>query len=161
MGGLGFGSHADSIAPVPWYSWVLNPLLGALLGFYIPMLFSYAQGIPFVDKSPSPEELSYTCAGMGALQARAKFCLSGQILPNSISRVYSLAPPHTGVVWGLFTPPLWTLSLVSFATMIAYALLGVEDTRNDPDYDYSAWTEAILNVTATGKAVVASALRLG
>ena len=68
MGGLGFGSHADSIAPVPWYSWVLNPLLGALLGFYIPMLFSYAQGIPFVDKSPSPEELSYTCAGMGARQ---------------------------------------------------------------------------------------------
>ena len=52
-------------------------------------------------------------------------------------------------------------SLVSFGTMIAYALLGVEDTRNDPDYDYSAWTEAILNVTATGKAVVASALRLG
>ena len=51
MGGLGFGSHADSIAPVPWYSWVLNPLLGALLGFYIPMLFSYVQGIPFVDKS--------------------------------------------------------------------------------------------------------------
>ena len=71
------------------------------------------------------------------------------------------APPHTGIVWGLFTPPLWTLSLVSFGTMIAYALLGVEDTRNDPDYDYSAWTEAILNVTATGKAVVASALRLG
>ena len=78
--------------------------------------------------------------------------------------------PHTrplthataiGIVWGLFTPPLWTLSLVSFGTMIAYALLGVEDTRNDPDYDYSAWTEAIMNVTATGKAVVASALRLG
>ena len=45
--------------------------------------------------------------------------------------------------------------------MIAYALLGVEDTRNDPDYDYSAWTEAIMNVTATGKAFVASALRLG
>lgn len=64
-------------------------------------------------------------------------------------------------MWGLFTPPLWTLSLVSFGTMIAYALLGVEDTRNDPDYDYSAWTEAIMNVTATGKAVVASALRLG
>ena len=29
--------------------------------------------------------------------------------------------------------------------MIAYALLGVEDTRNDADYDYSAWTEAIMN----------------
>ena len=70
MGGLGFGSHADSIAPVPWYSWGLNPLLGALLGFYIPMLFSYVQGIPFVDKSPSPEELSYTCAGMGARAIR-------------------------------------------------------------------------------------------
>ena len=78
-----------------------------------------------------------------------------------LARVHSRAPPHTGVVWGLFTPPLWTLSLVSFGTMIAYALLGVEDTRNDPDYDYSAWTEAIMNVTATGKAVVASALRLG
>ena len=155
MGGLGFGSHADSIAPVPWYSWVLNPLLGALLGFYIPMLFSYVQGIPFVDKSPSPEELSYTCAGMGAPHARApKFC-------RYLARIYSRAPPRTGVVWGLFTPPLWTLSLVSFGTMIAYALLGVEDTRNDPAYDYSAWTEAILNVTYTGKAVVASALRLG
>ena len=68
MGGLGFGSHADSIAPVPWYSWVLNPLLGALLGGYIPYLFAYMQGIPFVDKSPSPEELSYTCAGMGTPQ---------------------------------------------------------------------------------------------
>ena len=45
--------------------------------------------------------------------------------------------------------------------MIAYALLGVEDTRNDPGYDYSAWTEAIMNVTHTGKAIVASALRLG
>ena len=165
MGGLGFGSHADSIAPVPWYSWVLNPLLGALLGGYIPYLFAYMQGIPFVDKSPSPEELSYTCAGMGAPHARA---------PNPpphararihrrihLARVHSRAPPRTGVVWGLFTPPLWTLSLVSFGTMIAYALLGVEDTRNDPAYDYSAWTEAILNVTATGKAVVASALRLG
>ena len=153
MGGLGFGSHADSIAPVPWYSWVLNPLLGALLGFYIPMLFSYVQGIPFVDQSPSPEELSYTCAGMGALAC--------QILPHYLACVHSRAPPRAGIVWGLFTPPLWTLSLVSFGTMIAYALLGVEDTRNDPDYDYSAWTEAILNVTATGKAIVASALRLG
>ena len=73
MGGLGFGSHADSIAPVPWYSWVLNPLLGALLGFYIPMLFSYVQGVPFVDKSPSPEELSYTCAGMGTPQPAIRF----------------------------------------------------------------------------------------
>ena len=157
MGGLGFGSHADSIAPVPWYSWVLNPLLGALLGFYIPMLFSYVQGIPFVDQSPSPEELSYTCAGMGARSIRFHRALACALL----ARVHSRAPPHTGVVWGLFTPPLWTLSLVSFGTMIAYALLGVEDTRNDPDYDYSAWTEAIMNVTATGKAVVASALRLG
>ena len=101
MGGLGFGSHADSIAPVPWYSWVLNPLLGALLGFYIPMLFSYVQGIPFVDKSPSPEELSYTCAGMGAPQPAIRFRRS--------TRVHSLAPPRAGVVWGLFTPPLWTL----------------------------------------------------
>ena len=160
MGGLGFGSHADSIAPVPWYSWVLNPLLGALLGFYIPMLFSYVQGIPFVDQSPSPEELSYTCAGMGARQIhrRMRARIHRRI---QLARVHSRAPPRAGVVWGLFTPPLWTLSLVSFGTMIAYALLGVEDTRNDPDYDYSAWTEAIMNVTATGKAVVASALRLG
>ena len=78
-----------------------------------------------------------------------------------LARVHSRAPPSAGIVWGLFTPPLWTLSLVSFGTMIAYALLGVEDTRNDPDYDYSAWTEAIMNVTHTGKAIVASALRLG
>ena len=93
MGGLGFGSHADSIAPVPWYSWVLNPLLGALLGFYIPMLFSYMQGIPFVDQSPSPEELSYTCAGMGAPHARA---------PNSapISRAYTHARRRTQVSSG-------------------------------------------------------------
>ena len=42
MGGLGFGSHADSIAPVPWYSWVLT---GWAPFSAIPMLFSYV-GIP-------------------------------------------------------------------------------------------------------------------
>ena len=93
--------------------------------------------------------------------AACDVCLCARAKSAATSHSHSRAPPHTGVVWGLFTPPLWTLSLVSFGTMIAYALLGVEDTRNDPDYDYSAWTEAILNVTATGKAVVASALRLG